>query len=42
MKVFSTSEKWFGMTYQEDRETVKQNLAAKTREGIYPERLWEK
>ena len=42
MKVFSTSEKWFGMTYKEDRETVKQNLAQKTREGIYPERLWEK
>ena len=42
MKVFSTSEKWFGMTYKEDRETVKQNLALKTKEGIYPERLWER
>ena len=42
MKVFSMSEKWFGMTYQEDRETVKRNLALKTKEGIYPERLWEK
>lgn len=42
MKVFSTSEKWFGMTYKEDRETVKQNLALKTKEGIYPERLWDK
>ncbi len=42
MKVFSTTEKWFGMTYREDRETVKQNLALKTKEGIYPERLWEK
>ena len=42
MKVFSTTEKWFGMTYKEDRETVKQNLALKTREGVYPEKLWEK
>lgn len=42
MKVFSSSEKWFGMTYKEDRETVKQNLALKTREGFYPEMLWEK
>ncbi|MBO6001430.1 MAG: NTP transferase domain-containing protein [Spirochaetales bacterium] len=41
-KVLSTTEKRFGMTYKEDRETVKQNLAQKTREGIYPERLWEK
>ena len=42
IKVFSTNEKWFGMTYHEDRETVKQNLALKTKQGIYPEKLWEK
>ena len=42
LKVFSTNEKWFGMTYREDRETVKQNLALKTKEGVYPEKLWEK
>lgn len=40
VKVFSTSEKWFGMTYKEDRETVKQSLAEKTKLGIYPEKLW--
>jgi len=42
MKVFSTSEKWFGMTYKEDRDTVKASLAAKTKQGVYPEKLWEK
>ena len=42
LKVFSTTEKWFGMTYREDRDTVKQNLALKTKEGVYPEKLWEK
>ena len=42
IKVFSTSEKWFGMTYKEDRETVRQKLAQKTAEGFYPEKLWEK
>ena len=42
IRVFSTSEKWFGMTYHEDRETVRQNLALKTRQGVYPEKLWEK
>ena len=42
LKVFSTNEKWFGMTYKEDRETVKQNLALKTQQGVYPQRLWER
>ena len=42
IKVFSTTEKWFGMTYKEDRETVKNNLALKTKQGFYPEILWEK
>lgn len=42
LKVFSTTEKWFGMTYKEDRDTVKQNLALKTKAGVYPEKLWEK
>ncbi len=42
IKVFSTTEKWFGMTYKEDRDTVKQNLALKTRQGVYPEKLWER
>lgn len=41
LKVFSTTEKWFGMTYKEDRETVKQNLALKTNMGFYPEELWK-
>ena len=30
------------MTYKEDRDTVKQNLALKTKSGVYPEKLWEK
>ncbi|MDD4011096.1 MAG: hypothetical protein PHI83_03025 [Sphaerochaetaceae bacterium] len=42
IKVFSTHEKWFGMTYKEDRQTVADNLAAMTRAGIYPEKLWRK
>ncbi len=42
MRVFSTEDRWFGMTYKEDRETVRQNLAEKTKLGFYPEKLWEK
>ena len=42
VKVFTSSESWFGMTYPEDREIVKQEIAKKIKEGYYPEKLWEK
>lgn len=42
MRVFGTPERWFGMTYREDREVVRENLIRKTAEGLYPEKLWEK
>ena len=42
VKFFTSKEKWFGMTYPEDRETVKKELAAKIESGYYPEQLWEK
>lgn len=41
IKVFSTNDRWFGMTYKEDRETVRTKLAEKTAEGFYPESLWK-
>ncbi len=42
LKFYTTEEKWFGMTYSEDRENVKNELAKKTEEGYYPSILWEK
>lgn len=42
LRVLSSHDKWFGMTYKEDRETVRFNLAEKTKQGFYPEILWEK
>ena len=42
LKVFTSSENWFGMTYPEDREVVKQELAKKISSGYYPQILWEK
>lgn len=42
LRVLSSHDKWFGMTYKEDRETVRLNLAEKTKQGFYPEILWEK
>ena len=41
MRFFTTQEKWFGMTYSEDRENVKAELATKIEKGYYPEKLWK-
>jgi hypothetical protein len=41
MRFYTTTERWFGMTYQEDRQIVKEELAKKIEEGIYPEKLWK-
>ncbi len=39
--VLHTPEKWFGMTYREDREIVTARIAKLTQEGVYPEALWD-
>ena len=41
IKFFNSSETWFGMTYPEDRQLVKDEIAKKIRDGYYPEKLWE-
>jgi dTDP-glucose pyrophosphorylase len=41
IKVFTSQESWFGMTYPEDKEIVKGEIAGKIKEGYYPEKLWE-
>lgn len=40
VKVLETTEKWYGVTYKEDRESVTKALREKVTEGIYPEKLW--
>jgi choline kinase len=42
LKVYTSEESWFGMTYPEDREVVKSEIAKKITSGYYPEKLWEK
>jgi len=42
IKVFTSEESWFGMTYPEDKQVVKDAIAAKIASGYYPEKLWEK
>lgn len=41
IKFFTSSEKWFGMTYPEDREIVKAAIAQKIADGYYPATLWK-
>jgi len=40
VKVLNSHERWFGMTYKEDREIVVKGIRALIEKGIYPEKLW--
>ncbi|WP_149554608.1 sugar phosphate nucleotidyltransferase [Treponema pectinovorum] len=42
IKVFKSEESWFGMTYAQDKQVVKDAIAKKIATGYYPEKLWEK
>ena len=41
LKLLSSDDKWFGMTYPEDKPQVMQALREKIESGYYPEKLWE-
>ncbi len=40
VKVLETGDKWFGVTYQEDKESVVNAFKQLTEAGVYPEDLW--
>jgi hypothetical protein len=40
VQVLPTNERWFGVTYQQDKPRVKQALRELIRRGVYPENLW--
>ena len=42
VKVLPTHDKWFGITYREDRDIAERSIAALVAEGRYPRKLWEK
>ncbi len=39
-KVIPTGEKWFGVTYKEDKSIVQENISNLVKNGVYPENLW--
>ena len=41
VKVLRSEDKWYGVTYREDKPTVVAAIAEKTGSGLYPDRLWE-
>jgi hypothetical protein len=41
LKVLESREKWFGMTYREDREMVVGKIKQLVDRQIYPGNLWE-
>lgn len=41
VKVLPTAERWFGITYQADKERAGQAISRLIREGVYPEHLWK-
>ena len=41
VEVLSSDDKWFGMTYPEDKPMVMASLRSKIEGGYYPEKLWE-
>jgi len=40
VKVLRTDEKWFGVTYREDKKPVADAIAGLVQEGKYPQKLW--
>lgn len=41
VKVMLSTEKWYGVTYKEDKESVKAAIANMVNKGVYPRNLWE-
>ena len=40
VRLLTTGERWYGMTYREDAETVRAAIAGMKAKKIYPEKLW--
>jgi hypothetical protein len=40
VKVLPTKSRWYGVTYQDDKDRVKNAIAAMVEDGQYPQNLW--
>lgn len=41
VKVLRSADKWYGVTYREDKPVVVQAIADMTARGLYPDKLWD-
>ena len=41
VRVLSSADRWYGVTYREDKPAVTAAIAEKTGAGLYPDYLWE-
>lgn len=41
VQVLTTRDKWYGVTYKEDKPAVVQAICRLKQEGLYPQKLWE-
>ena len=39
--LLESRDRWFGVTYKEDKQAVADSIAELIREGVYPEKLWK-
>lgn len=40
VKVLRSRDKWYGVTYQQDKPVVEQAVRSMIKQGVYPENLW--
>ncbi len=40
VQVLKTEDRWYGVTYQEDKQTVVKAIQALKDQGVYPEKMW--
>ena len=40
-KLLESRDKWFGVTYAEDKPSVKAAISQLIADGAYPEKLWK-
>ncbi len=40
VQVLNSKDKWFGVTYKEDKEYVSESIQKLKAQGLYPEKLW--
>ena len=41
VKVLKTQDKWYGVTYRDDKEMVRSSMQSMKDKGLYPDKLWK-